>query len=73
MLQVEGNTDWIADEAYNMSLSVRRAENVANYLVSKGVERDRVSTVGYGETRPASDNDTAEGRALNRRAEIVIK
>ena len=73
MVQIEGNTDWIAPEDYNMSLSVRRAESVANYLISRGVDRDRISTVGYGETRPASNNDTAEGRALNRRTEIVVQ
>jgi len=71
-LRVEGHTDWIATEAYNMSLSVRRAEAVANYLVSKGIARDRLSTIGYGETRPVSNNDTDEGRALNRRSEIVL-
>ncbi|MFK8083183.1 MAG: OmpA family protein [Granulosicoccus sp.] len=72
-LQVEGHTDWIAPEAYNMSLSVRRAEAVANYLVSKGIPRERLTTMGYGETRPISSNDTEDGRALNRRTEIVLK
>lgn len=70
---VEGHTDWIAPEQYNMSLSVRRAESVANYLESKGIDRDRMSTVGYGETRPISNNNTANGRALNRRAEFQIR
>ena len=70
-LQVEGHTDWLAKEAYNQSLSVRRAEAVANYLVSKGIDRDRLSTIGYGELRPISNNDTEEGRALNRRSEII--
>lgn len=72
-LQVEGHTDWIAPEAYNQSLSVRRAESVANFLVSKGIDRNRLSTIGYGELRPISSNDTAEGRALNRRTEIVLR
>lgn len=71
-MQVEGHTDWIAPEAYNMSLSVRRAEAVANYIVSKGISRDRITTVGYGETRPISSNNTAEGRAQNRRTEIQL-
>lgn len=72
-LQVEGHTDWIAPEAYNMSLSVRRAEAVANYLESRGVARERLTTMGYGETRPISSNDTEEGRALNRRSEIQMR
>ena len=71
-LRVEGHTDWIAPEAYNISLSVRRAEAVANYLVSRGIARNRISTVGYGETRPISNNNTVEGRTLNRRSEIQL-
>jgi len=72
-LMVEGHTDWIAPEAYNMSLSVRRAEAVANYLEGQGVARERLTLMGYGETRPVSDNNTANGRALNRRAEIIVR
>ena len=72
-LQVEGHTDWLAQEAYNQSLSVRRSEAVANYLVGKGVDRNRISTIGYGESRPISNNDTEEGRALNRRSEIRLR
>jgi len=71
-LLVEGHTDWIAPEAYNMSLSVRRAEAVANYLESKGIARERLTVMGYGESRPISNNNTEEGRALNRRAEIQL-
>ena len=72
-LLIEGHTDWIAPEAYNMSLSVRRAEAVANYLESRGVSRDRLTTIGYGETRPISSNKSEESRALNRRSEIVVR
>ncbi len=72
-LQVEGHTDWIAPEAYNMSLSVRRAEAVANYLQSRGIPGERITTIGYGEMRPISDNDTTDGRALNRRSEIKLQ
>ncbi len=72
-LEVAGHTDWLAPEAYNMSLSVRRAEAVANYLESRGIGRDRLTTMGYGETRPISSNDTEEGRTLNRRAEIIVQ
>lgn len=70
---IEGHTDWIAPEQYNMSLSVRRAEAVYNYLVSKGIPAERMTTIGYGETRPVSNNKTANGRALNRRTEIRLR
>jgi OOP family OmpA-OmpF porin len=72
-IMIDGHTDWIAPEQYNMSLSVRRAEAVYNYLASKGLSADRMTTMGYGETRPISNNNTATGRALNRRAEIHIR
>jgi len=72
-LQVDGHTDWIASEAYNVSLSIRRAEAVANYLVSKGIDAGRITTMGYGESRPVSNNNTAEGRQLNRRSEITMQ
>jgi len=72
-IKVDGHTDWIAEEAYNVSLSIRRAEAVANYLIGKGMEANRITTMGYGEARPASTNDTAEGRRLNRRTEVVIQ
>lgn len=73
LVKIEGHTDSIASEAYNTSLSVRRAEAVANYLVSKGLDEARIDTVGFGETRPISSNDTEEGRSLNRRADILLK
>lgn len=72
-IKVDGHTDWIAEEAYNVSLSIRRAEAVANYLIGQGMEESRITTMGYGESRPASTNDTAEGRRLNRRTEIIIQ
>lgn len=71
-ITVEGHTDWIAPEQYNMSLSIRRAEAVVNYLVSKGISARRISMMGYGELRPISNNNTASGRALNRRVEIRV-
>ncbi|NND92198.1 MAG: OmpA family protein [Granulosicoccus sp.] len=70
---IEGHTDWIASESYNMSLSIRRAEAVYNYLASKGMSPSRMTTMGYGETRPISNNNTSAGRALNRRVEIKIR
>ncbi|OMP30730.1 OmpA family protein [Mangrovimonas sp. DI 80] len=71
-LLVEGHTDSSGDEAYNMSLSKKRAQSVVDYLVAKGVSRGRFSVEGYGETKPRFDNSTEEGRIKNRRVEIGI-
>jgi len=71
-IMVEGHTDWIASERYNYHLSIRRAESVRDYLESKGIGRERISIRGFGETRPIALNDTAEGRASNRRVDIRI-
>lgn len=70
IISVQGNTDSIGTEVYNQGLSERRADSVADYLSSLGVERSRLTTVGFGETRPIAPNDTEEGRALNRRVEL---
>jgi OOP family OmpA-OmpF porin len=67
-----GHTDSIGTDAYNQKLSVRRAEAVKAYLVSKGIEANRVYTEGKGEKQPAADNRTKEGRAKNRRVEIEV-
>ena len=67
-----GHTDSIGTDAYNQRLSVRRAEAVKAYLVSKGIEKNRVYTEGKGEKQPVADNKTAEGRAKNRRVEIEV-
>ena len=67
-----GHTDAIGTDAYNQKLSVRRSEAVKSYLVSKGVEKNRVYTEGKGEKQPVADNKTAEGRAKNRRVEIEV-
>jgi OmpA-OmpF porin, OOP family len=67
-----GHTDSVGSDAYNQRLSVRRAEAVKAYLVSKGIERNRVYTEGKGEKQPVADNRTAEGRAKNRRVEIEV-
>ena len=67
-----GHTDSVGADAYNQSLSVRRSEAVKAYLVSKGIERNRVYTEGKGEKQPVADNKTSEGRAKNRRVEIEV-
>ena len=69
-VEVGGHCDWIGSDAYNQKLSVRRAEAVRDYLISKGVTAENLTFQGYGETKPMADNKTAEGRALNRRVEL---
>ena len=71
-LDVEGFTDSTGKESYNMNLSRERAQSVKNYLVNQQIMAARISTTGYGETRPIASNDTANGRAQNRRVEIQI-
>jgi outer membrane protein OmpA-like peptidoglycan-associated protein len=72
MIDVVGHTDSTGTEAYNQSLSERRARAVADYLVAQGVQSVRLATRGYGETQPIASNETPEGRALNRRVELKI-
>jgi outer membrane protein OmpA-like peptidoglycan-associated protein len=73
LVDVEGNTDSIGTELYNLGLGQRRAEVVKGYLVLRHqVDPKRMTTVSYGETRPIADNRTAEGRALNRRVEFKV-
>lgn len=70
-VEIRGYTDSRGSDAYNMGLSGRRAETVRKYLVSRGVAADRLTTRGFGESDPVATNDTAEGRAQNRRVELV--
>ena len=67
-----GHTDSVGSDAYNQKLSVKRSEAVKAYLVSKGIEKNRVYTEGKGEKQPVADNKTVEGRAKNRRVEIEV-
>lgn len=71
-ITIEGHTDSQGTDEYNLDLSKRRADAVKDQIVARGVAADRVKTVGVGEARPIADNKTAEGRANNRRVEIVI-
>ncbi|HET6349865.1 MAG TPA: OmpA family protein [Candidatus Krumholzibacteria bacterium] len=70
---VEGHTDAIGSDEYNLELSKKRAQAVSDFLVSQGVDPKRLSWEGYGKTRPVADNDTPEGRQKNRRVDLVIQ
>ncbi len=69
-LEVSGHTDSVAEDDYNKHLSQRRAERVREFLISKGATADSLTAKGYGEERPIASNETAEGKALNRRVEL---
>jgi OOP family OmpA-OmpF porin len=69
-IEVQGHASSEGKDAYNLRLSQRRAQSVADYLKSKGVS-NRLSAKGYGETQPIADNSTEEGRAMNRRVELI--
>lgn len=72
LVDVMGHTDSTGSDSYNLDLSRRRAEAVADYLVMRGVARARIATIGYGEQYPIADNTTEAGRSRNRRVEIRI-
>lgn len=69
---IEGHTDSRGDEAMNMTLSQQRAEAVRSFLITSGVPAERITAVGRGESAPVASNDTAEGRANNRRVELIL-
>jgi outer membrane protein OmpA-like peptidoglycan-associated protein len=71
-IDVYGHTDSDGSDAYNQTLSERRAQSVAGYLTSHGVQSARIATRGFGETQPIASNATEEGKAANRRVEIKI-
>ncbi len=71
-VEIGGHTDSRGSDDYNQKLSERRAQSVMQYLVGKGIASDRLSAKGYGETQPVSDNNSDEGRELNRRVELKI-
>jgi len=68
---VEGHTDSVGSEAYNVSLSAQRAAAVKEYLLAQGVPRERIATLGRGESDPVADNGSDEGRQRNRRVELI--
>jgi OOP family OmpA-OmpF porin len=67
-----GHTDSVGTDGYNQKLSVKRSEAVKAYLVSKGIEKNRVYTEGKGESQPVADNKTNDGRSKNRRVEVEV-
>jgi outer membrane protein OmpA-like peptidoglycan-associated protein len=71
-LQIEGHTDSVGSDQYNQQLSERRAGSVQDFLVQQGVPAASVSAIGFGKMEPVATNDTAEGRQLNRRVELVV-
>jgi len=71
-IEVQGHTDDTGTEAYNQTLSEKRAISVSGYLTEKGIDAVRVTTKGYGELAPKYDNTTDEGRTRNRRVEFLI-
>ncbi len=72
-LEIGGHTDTDGDEEANMKLSERRAQAVLEYMLRAGLPGDRLHAVGYGQTAPVASNDTAEGKAQNRRIEFTVR
>jgi outer membrane protein OmpA-like peptidoglycan-associated protein len=72
-IQIQGHTDNVGSPEYNMNLSEKRAREVKWFIVNKGIDESRITTIGFGDNKNQTTNDTAEGRAQNRRAEIVVQ
>ena len=70
---VQGHTDSTGSEEHNQGLSERRAGSVVTELVSRGVDRDRIASMGFGESQPVADNATSEGRRRNRRVDVMLR
>ena len=73
LIEIQGHTDSIGSEAFNMKLSIKRAQAVADYLKAHGINANRLTVTGFGKTRPVAPNDTEEGRAQNRRVQIKAR
>jgi flagellar motor protein MotB len=71
-IEIDAHTDNVGDAAYNQQLSQKRASAIRTYLVQKGIDGNRIIAKGYGENVPVGDNNTEEGRAMNRRVEISV-
>jgi OmpA-OmpF porin, OOP family len=71
-VEIQGHTDSVGNDAFNLKLSQKRAESVRTYLIKQGITSDRMTAKGYGENVPIADNRTGDGRAQNRRVEFVI-
>lgn len=71
-IKIDGYTDFIGTESYNLDLSVKRARAIKNFLTRRGVVANNISIEGYGEQNPLASNETAHGRAKNRRVEFII-
>lgn len=72
VIEIAGHTDNVGEPAENLILSQKRAESVQGYLISNGIEAERIIAKGYGEEQPIATNDTSEGRQINRRTEVRI-
>jgi outer membrane protein OmpA-like peptidoglycan-associated protein len=70
---IKGHTDSVGEEAFNQTLSERRADGVRNFLIAEGVTPPRITAIGFGESVPVASNETSEGRQRNRRVEIEIR
>jgi outer membrane protein OmpA-like peptidoglycan-associated protein len=71
-IEIDGHTDNVGKPADNLTLSNNRAKAVINYFLYKGVAADRLSSKGFGETKPVADNTSEQGRAKNRRTELKV-
>lgn len=72
VLVIDGHTDSTGSRSYNLRLSEQRADTVGRYLISRGVNPARIATYGYGPDHPVAGNETADGRAMNRRVELTL-
>ncbi|HVY82809.1 MAG TPA: OmpA family protein [Steroidobacteraceae bacterium] len=72
IIDVAGHTDSVGSDQTNQALSERRANTVGQYLRSKGIQENRIATIGYGKSRPIASNDTPDGRQQNRRVELTL-
>jgi len=72
VVEVAGHTDSVGSDAYNQGLSERRAKSVQDYLASQGITSSRLTARGYGEAQPVASNDSEDGRAQNRRVELIV-